>query len=166
MPHAPCMRKNNFAEMKKICIFVATYIRDGRVFCLFVAGIFYAFTLHIYGFDTPVSVLNGPTAVSWCKSAGKVGTAFLFPSNKHFTGMTTPREKCLDRGSTPRTNRSAHDTSEPIHSKFLIEKRAKNQAYGYILSRGLLRDYIAYSRGGPCSIGSVSERLEIILKNC
>ena len=55
--------------------------------------------------------------------------------------------------------------SESIYSKFLIEKQAKNQAYGYILSQGLLRDYIAYSRGESCSLESVDERLEMVLKN-
>ena len=79
--------------------------------------------------------------------------------------MSNTREKCLNGKITPRSNRPAHDTSESIYSKFLIEKQAKNQAYGYILSQGLLRDYIAYSRGESCSLESVDERLEMVLKN-
>ena len=79
--------------------------------------------------------------------------------------MSNTREKCLNGENTPWTNRSAHDTSESLYSKFLTEKRANNQAYGYILSRGLLRDYIAYSRGESCSLESVESRLEMILKN-
>lgn len=71
--------------MKKINMFVATIIRNGGLFCLFVAGIFYAQPLHIFG-ATPVSVLNGPTAVSmivngqgadiFCEQIpeGKIGT--------------------------------------------------------------------------------------------
>ena len=80
--------------------------------------------------------------------------------------MTKTRKNCGTANHSTRTSTCAHDTSESLYSKFLIEKRAKNQAYGYILSRGLLRDYIVYSRSESCSLEPVEERVGIILKNC
>lgn len=153
----------NFAGMKKICMFVASYIQSGRVFCLFVAGIFYALTLHIHGFVPPCGALMRPLPL-WCRTTGKA-EPFFISARQTFSVMSNTREKCLNGKITPRSNRPAHDTSESIYSKFLIEKQAKNQAYGYILSQGLLRDYIAYSRGESCSLESVDERLEMVLKN-
>lgn len=153
----------NFAGMKKICMFVASYIQSGRVFCLFVAGIFYALTLHIHGFVPPCGALMRPLPL-WCRTTGKA-EPFFISARQTFSVMSNTREKCLNGKITPRSNRPAHDTSESIYSKFLIEKQAKNQAYGYILPQGLLRDYIAYSRGESCSLESVDERLEMVLKN-
>lgn len=151
--------------MKKICMFVATIIPSGRIFCLFVAGIFYALTLHIHGFDTPVWSVNAPTAASVIVSGKGRNRLFISDQQTFFRSDMTITEKRLNGKTTPRSNRPAHDTSESIYSKFLIEKQAKNQAYGYILLQGLLRDYIAYSRGESCSLESVDERLEMVLKN-
>ena len=52
----------NFAGMKKICMFVASYIQSGRVFCLFVAGIFLCPDATYTRFRTPVWSVNAPTA--------------------------------------------------------------------------------------------------------
>lgn len=145
-------------------MFVASYIQSGGIFCLFVAGIFCALTLHIHGFVPPCGALMRPLPL-WCRTTGKA-EPFFISAQQTFSVMSNTREKCLNRENMPWTNRSAHDTSESIYSKFLIEKRAKNQAYGYILSRGLLRDYIEYSRGESCSLESVESRLEMIIKNC
>lgn len=149
--------------MKNWSIFVATCILEGRIFCLFAAGIFYALTLHIHG-ATPVSVLNGPTAFK-VQVNGSVAPFFHATKQTLLSVMTCTEKKRLNGKTTSRSNRPAHDTSESIYSKFLIEKQAKNQAYGYILSQGLLRDYIAYFRGESCSLESVDERLEMVLKN-
>lgn len=71
----------NFAGMKKICMFVASYIQSGRVFCLFVAGIFYALTLHIHGFVPPCGALMRPLPL-WCRTTGKAEPFFHFrPTN-------------------------------------------------------------------------------------
>lgn len=149
--------------MKNWSIFVATCILEGRIFCLFAAGIFYALSLHIHG-ATPVSVLNGPTAFK-VQVNGSVAPFFHATKQTLLSVMTCTEKKRLNGKTTSRSNRPAHDTSESIYSKFLIEKQAKNQAYGYILPQGLLRDYIAYSRGESCSLESVDERLEMVLKN-
>lgn len=58
-------------------MFVASYIQSGRIFCLFVAGIFYALTLHIHGFVPPCGALMRPLP-SVVKYNGKDGTV-LFP---------------------------------------------------------------------------------------
>lgn len=113
----------NFAGMKKICMFVASYIQSGRVFCLFVAGIFYALTLHIHGFVPPCGALMRPLPL-WCRTTGKA-EPFFISARQTFSVMSNTREKCLNGKITPRSNRPAHDTSESIYSKFLIEKQAK-----------------------------------------
>lgn len=112
----------NFAGMKKICMFVASYIQSGRVFCLFVAGIFYALTLHIHGFVPPCGALMRPLPL-WCRTTGKA-EPFFISARQTFSVMSNTREKCLNGKITPRSNRPAHDTSESIYSKFLIEKQA------------------------------------------
>lgn len=96
---------------------------------------------------------------------GDSAALFLYPYF-NFSYMAKTMKNCGTANHSTRTSTSAHDTSESFYSKFLTEKRAKNQAYGYILSRGLLRDYIAYSRGESCSLESIDERVELILKNC
>ena len=51
-------------------MFVASYIQSGGIFCLFVAGIFCALTLHIHGFVPPCGALMRPLPL-WCRTTGK-----------------------------------------------------------------------------------------------
>ena len=145
-------------------MFVASYIQSGRIFCLFVAGIFYALTLHIHGFVPPCGALMRPQPL-WCRTTGKA-EPFFISAQQTFSVMSNTREKCLNGENTPWTNRSAHDTSESLYSKFLIEMNAKNKAYAFILSRGLLSEFTEFSRAcfGECQ--SVESKVELNLKNC
>ena len=77
-------------------MFVATVIDNGGLSACIVAGIFYALSLHIRGFDTPVWSVNAPTAVVKVTVSGKGRNRFLFPADKHFTGMTAFDKKCLN----------------------------------------------------------------------
>lgn len=162
-------RPSGIREADKFCrnekdLYVCSVLYSERQSILPVcSGHFYALTLHIHGFVPPCGALMRPLPL-WCRTTGKA-EPFFISARQTFSVMSNTREKCLNGKITPRSNRPAHDTSESIYSKFLIEKQAKNQAYGYILSQGLLRDYIAYSRGESCSLESVDERLEMVLKN-
>ena len=73
----------NFAGMKKICMFVASYIQSGRVFCLFVAGIFYALTLHIHGFVPPCGALMRPLPIQGGMQR-ESGTFFVYKFFRFF----------------------------------------------------------------------------------
>ena len=86
-----------------------------------------------------------------------------------------------------RTSTSAHDTSiatiqlpvsnpysipcfegfiDEARKRFEAEKNAKNEAYAFILSRGLLSEFTEYSRACSGECKSMESRLETILKNC
>ena len=145
-------------------IFVASYIQSGRVFCLFVAGIFYALTLHIHGFVPPCGALMRPLPL-WCRTTGKA-EPFFISAQQTFLVMSNTREKCLNRETTPCLNRRSHDTGKSIYSKFQLEKNAKNHAYAFILSRGLLSEFTEFSRARSGECESIESRLEMILKNC
>lgn len=147
-------------------MFVATVIGNGGAICLFVAGIFYALSLHIHGSDTPVRSINVPAAVSKVTVSGIGRDRFFVSVQQTFSGMTAFWKKCLNGKITPNSNRSVHDTSESLYSKFLIEMSAKNKAYAFILSRGLLSEFTEFSRAcfGECQ--SVESKVELNLKNC
>lgn len=78
----------------------------------------------------------------------------------------TITEKRLNGESMPRANRYAHDTGKSIHTKFQFEKNAKNKAYAFILSRGILSEFIEFSHAYSGECKSIESRLEMILKNC
>lgn len=44
------------------------------------------------------------------------------------------------------SSRRTHETGKSLYSRFLIEKNAKNAAYAFILSCGLLSEFAAFSR--------------------
>ncbi len=58
--------------------------------------------------------------------------------------MQRTNEDCLDRCIASNSDTSTHETSESLsqlQKKFKVEKDAKNRAYCFILSKGLLADY-------------------------
>lgn len=80
--------------------------------------------------------------------------------------MTKTTKNCGTVNHSTRTSTCAHDTSERLYSKFQIEKDAKNHAYAFILSRGLLSEFTEYSRAHSGQCQSLESRLEMTLKNC
>ena len=68
--------------------------------------------------------------------------------------MSYKKRNCLNGGIASNPNTSAHETGcqsfseflAIIQNKFETEKNAKNKAYAFILSRGLLNDYIEFSK--------------------
>ena len=142
-------------------MFVATIILNGGLFCLFVAGILCALSLHIHGFDTPVWSVNAPTAVEVIVSGKGRNRFFVFGQQTIFLNDMTITEKCLNGVGVPQSNRKAQHASQSLYSKFIIEKREKNKAYAFILSRGLLSEYSDFCRtySGECS--TIESRLEI-----
>ena len=73
-------------------MFVASYIQSGRIFCLFVAGIFYALTLHIYGFVPPCRCLMARLPLSRCRTTGKAEPFFYFRPANIFSYVQTYSE--------------------------------------------------------------------------
>ena len=55
--------------------------------------------------------------------------------------MASNFNKCLTGRSTSESNRTPNETGDSITQKFIIEKAAKNRAYAFILSRGLLFEF-------------------------
>lgn len=151
--------------MKNWSIFVATCILEGRIFCLFAAGIFFMPCRCIYTALPPVSVLNGPTAFK-VQVNGSVAPFFHATKQTLLSVMTCTEKKRLNGKTTSRSNRPAHETSESIYSKFQIEMNAKNEAYAFILSCGLLSEFIELSRAYSGECKSTESRLEMALKNC
>lgn len=60
----------------------------------------------------------------------------------------------------------AQDTRESLYSKLLIEKAAKNRAYAFILSSGLLDEFVEFSRNYEDEADTVDARHALILVNC
>ncbi len=80
-------------------------------------GYFYALTANIIicGSDTPVSSVNAPTAILVEVNGKGRNRLFIFGQNKHFIGMTS-ETRCLTGRTTPRANRTTHETGKTIPS--------------------------------------------------
>lgn len=121
---------------------------------------------------------------------GRTGdSAALFPCIYYnFSyAMTKNVKNCGTANHSTRTSTSAHDTSiatiqlpvsnpysipcfedfiDEARRHFEVEMNAKNKAYAFILSRGLLSEFTEFSRAYSGDCQSIESRLEIILKNC
>jgi hypothetical protein len=150
--------------MKNNCIFVASYISSRIVFCLRVAGIFYTYATTIQGSVPPCRCLMA-RLLCWSVGQRERQSPFLFLPNKHSFQMSKIPVECLNGKDTPRSNRRAHDTGKSIYSKFLIEVQAKNQAYDFILSNGLLEEFIKFSRSKHSCSTTLAERMNLVMKN-
>ena len=96
--------------MKNNSIFVALIILNGGLFCLFVAGIFYAFALHIHGSDTPVWSVNVPTAVEVISSGKGRDRLFISGQQIIFLNDMLITEKCLNGCGASNSYRMTHQT--------------------------------------------------------
>ena len=123
------------------------------------------------------------------KVFGEIGDStalFLYPYF-NFSFMPKTMKNCGTVNHSTRTSTSAHDTSiatiqlpvsnpysipcfedfiDEACKRFEAEKNAKNKAYAFIISRGLLSEFTEYSRtcSGECQ--SIESKFEMILKNC
>ena len=149
--------------MKINRIFVVTSIPNRRGNSPFIGGYFYTPTANICGSVTPCRCLMARLPL-WCRTTGKA-EPFFISAQQTFLVMSNTREKCLNGKDTPRSNRRAHDTSESIYSKFLIEMQAKNKAYDFILSNGLLEEFIKFSRSKHSCSTTLAERMNLVMKN-
>ena len=128
-----------------------------------VAGIFYALTLHIYGFVPPCRCLMARLPLSRCRTTGKAEPFFYFRPANIFV-MSKLTQKCLNGKSISRSNRPALVTGKSYYHRYLSEARAKNQAYAFILSQGLLSEFILFSRTRKSDIETVKRRIDLILE--
>lgn len=72
---------------------------------------------------------------------------FVHTASFVFVKMPNSRKNLTAAGNnSTRSCTSAHDTRKSIYSKFLTEKDAKNRAYHFILSMGLLKAFTGYCR--------------------
>lgn len=166
-------------------IFVASYISSRIVFCLLVAGIFYTCATTIQGSVPPCRCLMA-RLLCWSVGQRERQSPFLFLSNKHFFQMSKIPAECLNGKTIPISDRPAHDTSiatiqlpvsnpysipcfedfiDEARKRFDAEKNAKNKAYSFILSRGLLSEFTEYSHDSSDECNSIEAGLEIIHKN-
>lgn len=73
-------------------------------------------------------------------------------------------QKCLNGKSISRSNRPAPVTGKSYYHRYLYEARAKNQAYAFILSQGLLSEFLLFSRTRKSDIETVKKRIDLILE--
>ena len=95
-------------------------------------------------------------------------------------------KNCGTANHSTRTSTSAHDTSiatvqlpvsnpysipcfedfiDEARRHFEVEKNAKNEAYAFILSRGLLSEFTEFSHAYSGECQSIESKVEMILKN-
>lgn len=77
--------------------------------------------------------------------------------------MSKLTQKCLNGKDISRSNRPAPVTGKSYYYRYLSEARAKNQAYAFILSQGLLLEFIRFSRTRKSNIATVKKRIDLIL---
>lgn len=101
--------------------------------------------------------------------------------------MTKTTKNCGTVNHSIHTSTSAHDTSiatvqlpvsnpysiacfedfiDEVRRRFEVEKNAKNIAYAFILSQGLLSEFTEFSHAHSGQCQSLESKLEMILKNC
>lgn len=149
--------------MKNWSIFVASDQDNNnlvwcRDFCFYIRRALQLWAAYSYGFYTAryevVLVDKGIAQPIFCAS--------YF----NFSCMTKTKINCGTVNHSTRTSTSAHETSKSLYTKFQIEKNAKNTAYAFILSCGLLSEFAEFSRAHSGGYQSIKSRLEMILKNC
>lgn len=147
--------------------------------CIYICGILGRIILTLLGVGIFVSTYIGypylgltiPNGFCTVRSEivlakeGDSTALFLYP-NYNFSFMARTMKNCGTANHSTRTSTCAHDTSKSLYSKFQIEMDAKNQAYAFILSRGLLSEFTAFSHAHSGECQSLESRLEMILKNC
>lgn len=102
---------------------------------------------------TPSYSCNGCTAC-WSSVGQRVGNSLCFvvtPTNLLSVMSYTDSKGLSGKHSTVQTTRALR--KRVSHEKFTAEKDAKNRAYAFILSRGLLRDFARFS---ACTSGAES----------
>jgi len=134
--------------MKIGVIFAANSIHTGGIIRSYATGIFYALSLAIIRFCTPVWCVNAPTA-SVVEFNGKGRTVLSFlPKQTRLCLMNKDHTTCLSvNNSTLQTTLTERNTVSYLD--FLTEKNAKNKAYAFILANGWLDDFADYCRCSP-----------------
>lgn len=99
----------------------------------------------------PLRSVNVPAAVCRCKSKGSAGPFFISARQRiFFTGMTYPERKRPHGRIPSRADRPTHETgssfskqfpSSSLRRRYLAEKRAREEAYAYILYYGLMDSF-------------------------
>ena len=135
---------------KRINKFVALNILKGGLFCLLVAGIFCAQSLHIFGV-TPVSELNGPTALEVLSNGTVAPFLYATPTNIFSEMLNT--EKCLTGQITPDSNRVAPETSASTYCRDNLLKSVEKAFDDFSIGRisSILSDLLFYATNPDCS---------------
>ena len=132
--------------MKINSIFVLLYIFKGGATRLFPDGCFYALTANIRGSVPPCNSVMGLLPLNRCRATGQAEPFFISATQTFLPVMLYTEKECLTGRSTPASNRTPNETGDSITQKFIIEKAAKNRAYAFILSRGLLFEFRDFCR--------------------
>jgi hypothetical protein len=131
--------------MKKNSIFAASYILNGGRFRLYAAGIFCALSLlAICGFVPPCGALMRPLPLR-CRTTGKAEPFFIFATANNLSAMSYTEK--IARGKKHSIPASTPTERNTLSIKaFNIEKDAKNEAYYFILSHGLLDQFSKFCK--------------------
>ncbi len=171
--------------MKNWCIFVAS--RQKTMIALLGVGIFISTSTGrpIYGLPIPNGFCTVRSEIVFAEIRDSAAL-FLYPYF-NFSYMAKTMKNCGTVNHSTRTSTCAHDTSiatvklpvsnpysipcfedfiDEARKRFEAEKNAKNKAYAFILSRGLLSEFTEYSRAYSGDNQSIESRLETMLKNC
>lgn len=81
--------------------------------------------------------------------------------------MRTTKKQAPKTNSAPGApplSKSETREAEVLYEMFLIEKRAKNKAYAFILSHGLLSEYAVFSSSYRDEADTIDGRIRLALK--
>ena len=108
---------------------------------------FYGYTDAAYHKDIRLSIHNGLLHSCCNLTLARCGAiAFLICITLIFHYMPKSMNNYSSTNNSNANVTSAHETREQLYSKFLIEKNAKNKAYFFILSHGLLKQFSEFSK--------------------
>lgn len=173
--------------MKNWSIFVAS--RQKTLYAVWVVGIIISASIgrRILGLPIPCDFCTQQRGNVFAETKGIARPFFCALYSNFSFAMAKTMKNCGTVNHSTRTSTSAHDTSIAIiqlpvsnpysipcfedfideaRKRFEAEKNAKNKAYAFILSRGLLSEFTEYSRAYSRENQSFESRLEMILKNC
>lgn len=131
-----------------------------------VAGISFSTTGKHRNYGLPISCDFCTATVGNVFGETEVVQPFLHTYNYNFSfAMPKTARNCKGVQGMPVATYS-HETGQSLHSRFLIEKNAKNKAYAFILSSGILSEFAAFSRTYKGEANTLEGCLSLILKNC
>lgn len=129
-------------------------------------GIGILFSVHIGRYKYGLPIPNGFCTVRSEIVFAERGIVQPFFCTSYFNHsyMAKTMKDCRPRDHSALTATLPHVTGKSYYHRYRSEARAKNQAYAFILSQGLLSEFIRFSRTRKSNIETVKRRIDLILE--